>query len=400
MKIGADMFELTETNPHNAIIKVIGVGGGGGNALENMIREHIEGVEYLCANTDAQALRQSSAPITIQLGDSLTNGLGAGADPEKGRLSAIEKKEQIRASIAGTHMLFITAGMGGGTGSGAAPVIAEIAKQEGILTVGIFTRPFFFEGKKRAAIADMAIKEVSKFLDSMITIPNSKLLNILGKNIPLLEAFKEVDNVLFRAVQGITELITRPGLINVDFADVRTVMSEMGTAMMGIGSSKGETRAEKAAEAAISNPLLDDIKLDQARGLLVNITANADLTIDEFVKVGETIRELTSDDATVVMGTVIDAAMSDELRVTVVATGLGSQAAELASSNPKIKNLKKDQSIDYNELERPPLTRRQSEKSDEADHPDTSEYWDYLDIPAVARRHDKEKETAGSGESD
>lgn len=400
---GAGMFELTETNPHNAVIKVIGVGGGGGNAIENMIRGHIEGVEFICANTDAQALRQSSAQVLMQLGDSTTKGLGAGANPEVGRQAAEENEEHIREILRGSDMVFITAGMGGGTGTGAAPVFARIAKELGILTVAVVTRPFGFEGKKRFAIADAGIREISKHVDSLITIPNNKLLSVLEKNITLLEAFKEVNNVLLRAVQGITELITRPGLINVDFADVRTVMSEMGMAMMGIGSSKGESRAERAAEAAISNPLLDDIKLDEAKGILVNITANGEMTIDEFVKVGETIRSLTSDDATVVIGTVIDPTLADELRVTVVATGLGSPTVETtsASSLKILENIKKDRAIDYNELDRPPLIRRQTEKPEEkSSNPEDAEYWDYFDIPAVARRHDKEKETIDSGDHD
>jgi len=323
------MFELIDTESKSAIIKVIGVGGGGGNAVQNMVDCGIEGVEFICANTDAQALEGSGVSTLLQLGNSLTKGLGAGADPGIGREAALEDRERIKELITGTDMLFITAGMGGGTGTGAAPVVAEMAKELGILTVAVVTKPFLFEGPKRMAVADAGIRELGEYVDSLITIPNAKLLTALGKSVTLLDAFKAANDVLLGAVQGIAELITRPGLINVDFADVRTVMSEMGMSMMGTGVASGEERATKAAQAAISSPLLDDVNLQGAKGILVNITAGLDMGIHEFEEVGATIREFAHDDATVVVGTVIDPEMSDEIRVTLVATGLDLPGAEL-----------------------------------------------------------------------
>ncbi|MDX3772540.1 cell division protein FtsZ [Chromatiaceae bacterium AAb-1] len=317
------MFELMENHSEEAVIKVIGVGGGGGNAVEYMVASNIEGVEFVAANTDAQALRNSSANITLQLGANVTKGLGAGANPEIGRRSAEEDRETIKKTLAGADMVFIAAGMGGGTGTGAAPVVAEVAKELGILTVAVVTKPFPFEGKKRTAYADEGIMELSKHVDSLITIPNDKLLKVLGKGTSLLDAFKAANNVLLGAVQGIAELITRPGLINVDFADVRTVMSEMGTAMMGSGRASGPDRAEEAAEQAISSPLLEDIDLSGAKGILVNITAGLDISIEEFETVGNAVKAFASENATVVVGAVIDTNMQDELRVTVVATGIG-----------------------------------------------------------------------------
>ncbi len=319
------MFELSEGAPHSAIIKVIGIGGGGGNAVEHMMQENIDGVEFICANTDAQALKKSNAQVVLHLGEEITKGLGAGADPDIGRKAAEENRERIHELLAGSDMVFITAGMGGGTGTGAAPVFAQIAKQLGILTVAVVTKPFMFEGRKRLHIADQGIHELSQYVDSLITIPNNKLLTVLGKNITLLNAFKVANNVLLGAVQGIAELITRPGLINVDFADVRTVMSEMGMAMMGTGVSAGEHRAKEAAEAAISSPLLEDIDITDARGVLVNITAGMDMSIGEFEAVGDVIKSFASENATVVVGTVIDPEMTDELRVTVVSHGLGQE---------------------------------------------------------------------------
>jgi cell division protein FtsZ len=316
------MFELMDSAAKGAVIKVIGVGGGGGNAIKNMLESGIEGVEYICANTDAQALKGMGVKTVIQLGTSLTKGLGAGANPEIGREAAIEDRERLKELISGTDMLFITAGMGGGTGTGAAPVVAEIARDMGILTVAVVTKPFPFEGPRRMKAADMGIAELGKHVDSLITIPNQKLLTSLGKNVSLLDAFKAANNVLLNAVQGIAELITRRGLINVDFADVRTVMSGMGVAMMGMGRAQGEDRAAKAAQAAISSPLLEDICLDGAKGILVNITAGLDMGIHEFEEVGEVVRQFASPDATVVVGTVIDPEMRDEIRVTLVATGL------------------------------------------------------------------------------
>lgn len=317
------MFELMENHSQEAVIKVIGVGGGGGNAVEYMVASNIEGVEFVAANTDAQALRNSSANVTLQLGAGVTKGLGAGANPEIGRRSAEEDRETIKKTLQGADMIFIAAGMGGGTGTGAAPIVAEVARELGILTVAVVTKPFPFEGKKRTAYADEGILELSKYVDSLITIPNDKLLKVLGKGTSLLDAFKAANNVLLGAVQGIAELITRPGLINVDFADVRTVMSEMGTAMMGTGRASGPDRAEEAAEQAISSPLLEDIDLSGAKGILVNITAGLDISIEEFETVGNAVKAFASENATVVVGAVIDPEMHDELRVTVVATGIG-----------------------------------------------------------------------------
>lgn len=319
------MFEPMMEMSDDAVIKVVGVGGGGGNAVEHMVRESIEGVEFISVNTDAQALRKTSVNSVIQIGGDITKGLGAGANPQVGRDSALEDREKIKESITGADMVFIAAGMGGGTGTGAAPVIAEVAKELNILTVAVVTKPFGFEGKKRLAFADQGIEELSKHVDSLITIPNEKLLKVYGRSVTLLEAFGYANDVLKNAVQGIAELITRPGMINVDFADVRTVMSEMGHAMMGSGVAKGEERAEEAAEAAISSPLLEDIDLAGARGVLVNITAGLDMRLDEFETVGNTVKAFASDNATVVIGTSLDPDMSDEFRVTVVATGIGSE---------------------------------------------------------------------------
>ncbi|BDX05597.1 cell division protein FtsZ [Planctobacterium marinum] len=319
------MFELMDSHNEEAVIKVIGVGGGGNNAVEHMVSQSIEGVEFIAINTDAQVLRNSSANLTLQIGSNVTKGLGAGANPEMGQKAAEEDRETIKQAIEGADMVFITAGMGGGTGTGAAPEVAKIAKEMGILTVAVVTKPFPFEGKKRSTIADGGMEELAKHVDSLITIPNEKLLKVMGRGTPLLQAFSAANDVLRGAVQGIAELITRPGLINVDFADVRTVMSEMGTAMMGSGVARGEDRAEEAAEAAIACPLLEDIDLSGARGILVNITAGPDFAIDEFETVGNAVKAFASENATVVVGTVIDMDLADELRVTVVATGIGAE---------------------------------------------------------------------------
>ena len=317
------MFELMDAYSQNAVIKVIGVGGGGGNAVAHMVTSGIEGVEFLCINTDAQALKHSKVKTALQIGCNITKGLGAGADPEIGRQAAMEDRDRIIEMIEGCDMLFITAGMGGGTGTGAAPVVAQVAKELGILTVAVVTRPFEMEGGKRSLVANHGLAELGKYVDSLITIPNQKLLTVLGAKTTLLDAFKSANHVLQGAVQGIAELITRPGLINVDFADVRTVMSETGMAMMGSGVARGENRAKEAAEAAVSSPLLEDINLSGAHGILVNVTAGMDLSIGEFQEVGNIVKQFASDDATVVVGTVIDPELSDEMRVTVVATGLG-----------------------------------------------------------------------------
>ncbi len=383
-------FELMDTYSQNAVIKVIGVGGGGGNAVEHMLAGSIEGVEFICANTDAQALRNSSAKTILQLGTDVTKGLGAGANPEIGQQAALEDRERIVGLLEGTDMVFITAGMGGGTGTGAAPVFAQVAKELGILTVAVVTRPFPFEGKKRAVVAEQGIKELSQYVDSLIIIPNEKLLNILGKDASLLNAFKEANTVLYSAVQGISELITRPGLINVDFADVTTVMQEMGMAMMGSGHAKGEERARKAAQAAISSPLLEDIDLSGAHGILVNMTAGMDMTIGEFEEVGDVIENFASEDATVVVGTVLDPDMTDELRITVIATGVGA-AKPQQQERPQVKavptktNEKTVKLSDYKEYDKPTVTRLHPSSNTMEEQSDNQSS-DYLDIPAFLRR--------------
>lgn len=386
------MFELGDNSPYNAQIKVIGLGGGGGNAVEHMMAENIEGVDFVCANTDAQALGRSSARTIIQLGEEITKGLGAGANPELGRQAAEENRDRIREVLQGSDMVFLTAGMGGGTGTGAAPIVAEIAKEMGILTVAIVTKPFAFEGRKRNDVANKGIENLSKHVDSLITIPNDKLLSVLGKNITLLNAFKAANNVLLGAVQGIADLITRPGLINVDFADVRTVMSEMGMAMMGTGMSSGENRAREASEAAIASPLLEDVDFTGARGVLVNITAGVDMSIGEFEAVGEAVKAFTSESATVVIGTVIDPEMSDELRVTVVVTGLGRGAAGGAEGPHlrAVRSTRNDGTMDYRQLDRPTYLRSQdAEKQTEAmDEAQRDKEIEYLDIPAFLRRQE------------
>jgi cell division protein FtsZ len=330
------MFELMDSYSQSAVIKVIGVGGGGGNAVSHMVMSGIDGVDFICINTDSQALKASKIKTSLQIGANITKGLGAGADPEIGRQAAMEDRDRIIELIEGCDMLFITAGMGGGTGTGAAPVVAQIARELGILTVAVVTKPFQMEGSKRAMVADHGIAELTKNVDSLITIPNQKLLTVLGASTTLLDAFKSANQVLQGAVQGIAELITRPGLINVDFADVRTVMSETGMAMMGSGTAAGENRARQAAEAAVSSPLLEDINLAGAQGILVNVTAGLDLSIGEFEEVGTIVKEYASEDATVVVGTVIDPEMSNQIRVTVVATGLnGSMATRGRADLPR-----------------------------------------------------------------
>ncbi|HBS6011833.1 TPA: cell division protein FtsZ [Klebsiella pneumoniae] len=380
------MFEPMELT-NDAVIKVIGVGGGGGNAVEHMVRERIEGVEFFAVNTDAQALRKTAVGQTIQIGSGITKGLGAGANPEVGRNAADEDREALRAALDGADMVFIAAGMGGGTGTGAAPVVAEVAKDLGILTVAVVTKPFNFEGKKRMAFAEQGITELSKHVDSLITIPNDKLLKVLGRGISLLDAFGAANDVLKGAVQGIAELITRPGLMNVDFADVRTVMSEMGYAMMGSGVASGEDRAEEAAEMAISSPLLEDIDLSGARGVLVNITAGFDLRLDEFETVGNTIRAFASDNAIVVIGTSLDPDMNDELRVTVVATGIGmDKRPEITLvTNKQVQQPVMDR---YQQHGMSPLTQEQkpAAKVVNDNTPQTAKEPDYLDIPAFLRK--------------
>jgi cell division protein FtsZ len=321
------MFELMDAYSQSAVIKVIGVGGGGGNAVAHMVTSGIDGVEFMCINTDSQALKHAKVKTALQIGCNITKGLGAGADPEIGRQAAMEDRDRIVELVEGCDMLFITCGMGGGTGTGAAPVVAQVAKELGILTVAVVTKPFEMEGNKRSFVADHGISELGKYCDSLITIPNQKLLTVLGPQTTLLDAFKSANQVLQGAVQGIAELITRPGLINVDFADVRTVMAETGMAMMGSGAASGENRAREAAEMAVSSPLLEDINLAGAHGILVNVTAGMDLSIGEFQEVGNIVKQFASEDATVVVGTVIDPELTNTVRVTVVATGLGRPAA-------------------------------------------------------------------------
>ena len=380
------MFELMDNHNEEAVIKVFGVGGGGGNAVDHMVKETIEGVEFIAANTDAQALRKSEAGLTLQLGAEVTKGLGAGANPEVGRDSALEDKDSIAAAMEGADMIFIAAGMGGGTGTGAAPVVAEVARELGILTVAVVTKPFGFEGKKRLGFAEQGIDELARSVDSLITIPNDKLLKVLGPKTSLLDAFKEANNVLLGAVQGIAELITRPGLINVDFADVRTVMSEMGTAMMGTGSASGPDRAQEAAEAAIASPLLEDIDLAGAKGILVNITAGMDISIEEFETVGNTVKAFASENATVVVGAVIDMDMQDELRVTVVATGIGGdkradislvQPAPLAAAVGSSQTVAQAKPAAQPMQEQQALLEPEEKKAEEGD---------YFDIPAFLRK--------------
>ncbi|MEM7764469.1 MAG: cell division protein FtsZ [Pseudomonadota bacterium] len=392
------MFELMDAHSQTAVIKVIGVGGGGGNAVSYMTESGIDGVDFICANTDAQALKNVNVGVSLQIGCNITKGLGAGANPDVGRQAAMEDRDRIQEVIEGADMLFITAGMGGGTGTGAAPIVAQVAKEMGILTVAVVTRPFSMEGAKRSAIADAGIAELGKYVDSLITIPNEKLLSVLGAETTLLDAFGSANGVLQGAVQGIAELITRPGLINVDFADVRTVMAEMGMAMMGSGHASGEDRAREAAEAAASSPLLEDINLAGANGILVNVTAGMDLSIGEFQEVGETIRAFASDDATVVVGTVIDPDMSNSIRVTVVATGLGQgnagmeqppmrvvrQKAVAASATetatPTAANTSEP---NYNHLEKPTIQRKRAVGDGLGDGMLQEEL---LDIPAFLRR--------------
>lgn len=387
------MFELVDNIPQNAVIKVVGVGGGGGNAVEHMLGSAIEGVDFICANTDAQALKNMSSKTLLQLGGNLTKGLGAGANPEVGREAAVEDRDRIQEVLEGADMVFITAGMGGGTGTGGAPIVAEVARDMGILTVAVVTRPFPFEGRKRMKVAEEGIAELTEHVDSLITIPNEKLLDVLGAKVSLLDAFKAANDVLLGAVQGIADLIIRPGMINVDFADVRTVMSEMGMAMMGTGAAMGENRAREAAEAAIRSPLLEDVNLQGARGILVNITASDSLSLGEFSEVGDTVEEFASDNATVVVGTVIDPEMTEELRVTVVATGLGcaeerapSKPVEVVTRRPSAASvINGDQ--DYKKYDSPTVDRVRVQRENRRKPMVESDMnREYLDIPTFLRR--------------
>ncbi len=391
------MFELMDAFSQNAVIKVMGIGGGGGNAVQHMVQSGIEGVEFMCVNTDIQALKKMDSKTTIQIGSSITKGLGAGADPGVGRQAAMEDRERIQEAIEGSDMLFITAGMGGGTGTGAAPVVAQIAKEMGILTVAVVTKPFTLERQKRMKQALIGIEELSASVDSLITIPNDKLLEVMGPQASFVSVLKSADDVLRGAVQGIAELITRPGLINVDFADVRSVMSEMGMSMMGSGTATGEHRAREAAEKAISSPLLEDINISGAQGILVNVTAGMDLSIGEFTEVGNAITEKASEEANVIVGTVIDSEMPEgELRVTLVATGLGRDKIE--ASKPPVEEAPKVEAVaaakkpampgSYEGLDTPTYIRQQGQRvsGDTVEMPADKESLDYLEIPAFLRR--------------
>ena len=394
------MFELVDNLPQSAVIKVVGVGGGGGNAVNHMMRSNIEGVEFICANTDAQALKNVGAQRVLQLGSAVTKGLGAGTNPEIGRQAAMEDRERIAEILSGADMVFIATGMGGGTGTGAAPIIAQVAKEMGILTVAIVTRPFPFEGKKRMQVADEGIRALSECVDSLITIPNEKLLTILGKDASLLSAFAKADDVLAGAVRGISDIMQRPGLMNVDFADVKTVMGEMGMAMMGTGCASGPNRAREATEEAIRNPLLEDVNLQGARGILVNITAGLDLSLGEYGAVGEIIEAFASEHATVKVGAVIDPEMRDELHVTVVATGLGPRiekpvkvvdntvhAPSLAAVNPVSQPAaRQEASVNYKDYDRPTVQRQSHAGAATAAKLNPHDDMDYLDIPAFLRR--------------
>ncbi|MFK2903063.1 cell division protein FtsZ [Dyella ginsengisoli] len=389
------MFELIDKLTPNAVIKVIGVGGGGGNAVAHMLNANIEGVEFVVANTDAQAMKSCGSRTHLQLGANVTKGLGAGANPEVGRQAALEDRERIEEMLEGADMVFITAGMGGGTGTGAAPVVAQLAKEKGILTVAVVTKPFPFEGRRRMQVALKGIEDLSQHVDSLITVPNEKLLSVLGREVTLLNAFKAANDVLQGAVQGIADLITAPGLINVDFADVRTVMSEMGMAMMGSGTARGDDRAQAAAEAAINNPLLEDVNLNGACGILVNVTAGPNLTMREFDEIGRVIHDFASEDATVVIGTSLDPEMQDDVRVTVVATGLNR-----ANVRQPVRPVQTQQ-VEMRQRPRPVVLRTgtgnevvdyaqpdvvSSSRHDSAPPKAADSSFDYLDIPAFLRR--------------
>ena len=394
---GREMFELIEKLAPNAVIKVIGVGGGGGNAVAHMLNANIEGVEFVVANTDAQAMKSCGSRTHLQLGGNVTKGLGAGANPEVGRQAALEDRERIEEMLEGADMVFITAGMGGGTGTGAAPVVAQLAKEKGILTVAVVTKPFPFEGRRRMQVALKGIEDLSQHVDSLITVPNEKLLSVLGREVTLLNAFKAANDVLQGAVQGIADLITAPGLINVDFADVRTVMSEMGMAMMGSGTARGDDRAQAAAEAAINNPLLEDVNLNGACGILVNVTAGPNLTMREFDEIGRVIHDFASEDATVVIGTSLDPEMQDDVRVTVVATGLNRAAAARQPLRQQ-----QTQQVEMRQRPRPVVLRTgtgnevvdyaqpevvaNNVRNESAPAKSADPSFDYLDIPAFLRR--------------
>jgi cell division protein FtsZ len=377
------MFELMDVDTQDAVIKVIGVGGCGGNAVDHMITSGLNGVEFIAINTDAQALKRNQAQLQLQLGNGVTKGLGAGANPDVGREAALEDRERIAEMIDGADMLFITAGMGGGTGTGAAPVVAEVAKELGILTVAVVTKPFMFEGK-RVRAANQGIEALSRHVDSLIIIPNEKLMQVLGEDVSMLDAFKAANNVLHGAVGGIAEVINCPGLVNVDFADVRTVMSEMGMAMMGSAQASGENRARVAAEQAVASPLLEDVNLAGARGVLVNITASSSVKMKEIHEVMNTIKGFTAEEATVIVGQVLDDSMEESLRVTMVATGLGNPVSR---QQPKpmqiIRTGTDDVGISVGSEELPSVMTSRRSRTIQAM---SDSGIDTLDIPAFLRR--------------
>ena len=376
-------WEIVEENKGNAVIKVIGVGGGGGNAVQHMVEGKIKGAEFISINTDKQALDKNSAPNKLILGMSITHGLGAGADPDVGREAALEDRDRLKEMLKGSDMVFITEGMGGGTGTGAAPIVAQVAKELDILTVAVVTKPFELEGSKRMKIANEGIKELVEEVDSLITIPNQKLLEVLGEDCAMIEAFKEANDVLAGAVRGISDIIMCPGLINVDFADVRTVMSERGTAMMGTGVGSGPERARIAAEKAVESKLLEDISLKDAKGVLVNITAGTEITLGEIKAVGDCIEKFADRDAIIVTGAVIDETVGNDLIVTVIATGLGSSPSvkkPLDISGVKVKEGIERSPLPLSDaarklLENPPSIEKIAEKKEE----------EFLDIPSFVR---------------
>lgn len=396
-------FAMIDNVPQNAVIKVIGVGGGGGNAVEHMVANQVEGVEFICANTDAQALKRHSARTLLQLGSQITKGLGAGANPEIGRQAALEDRDRIAEILQGADMVFITAGMGGGTGTGGAPVVAEVARSMGILTVAVVTKPFPFEGPRRIKAAEQGIAALGEHVDSLITIPNEKLLTVLGPRTSMLEAFKAANDVLQGAVKGIADLIIHPGIINVDFADVRTVMSEMGMAMMGTGSARGEGAAREAAARAVQSPLLEDINLQGARGILVNITAGPDFAIGDFDEVGRVVSEFAAADAQIIIGTALDPAMEGEVRVTVVATGIGRSAihglkvVETTLAMPRAaqgqaqgatRTVAAPEGVrpDYSQFDRPTALRQRATGGANPPPAKPAGDMNFLDIPAFLRR--------------
>ncbi|MGD8254990.1 MAG: cell division protein FtsZ [Syntrophobacterales bacterium] len=381
------MFEFVESD-NGATIKVIGIGGGGGNAINNMINATLLGVDFIAANTDAQALEVSKAHTKLQLGVNITKGLGAGANPEIGRSAALEDADQIRQALDGTDMVFVTAGLGGGTGTGGAPVVAQIAKELGALTVAVVTKPFNFEGRQRMKTADQGIKELKETVDTIITIPNNRLLSLAAKKATFLEMLKKADDVLLYAVKGISDLITIPGLINLDFADVKTIMGEMGMALMGTGMASGEDRATEAAQKAISSPLLEDVSISGAKGVLMNISSGLDLTIDEVQEASSLIQQEAHEDANIIWGTVLDQSAGDELRVTVIATGIGEVDVRPKPDLGVIQGSRRD-----DDLEIPTFLRHNRKIEDKAtEHSRPMSYKDLpidedeLEIPTFLRR--------------